>query len=79
MIGPLIAGSFEEASGDDALTEDHHDRFGDPASAGRWLADARVLLVDDSRMMRAVLKKALGEIGFQNVVEAVDGREAVAW
>jgi class 3 adenylate cyclase len=78
VIGPPIAGSFEKAFGDDALTEDHHDRFGDPASAGRWLADARVLLVDDSRMMRAVLKKALGEIGFQNVVEAVDGREAVA-
>jgi class 3 adenylate cyclase len=29
-------------------------------------------------MMRAVLKKALGEIGFQNVVEAVDGADAVA-
>jgi len=50
----------------------------EPASADHWLAKAQVLLVDDSRMMRAVLKKALGEIGFQNVVEAVDGADAVA-
>ena len=49
-----------------------------PESAGHWLAKAQVLLVDDSRTMRAMLKKALGQIGFENVVEAVDGRDAVA-
>jgi class 3 adenylate cyclase/CheY-like chemotaxis protein len=60
------------------LREDHATEPAEPASAGHWLARAQVLLVDDSRMMRAVLKKALGEIGFQNVVEAVDGADAVA-
>jgi class 3 adenylate cyclase/CheY-like chemotaxis protein len=60
------------------LSEDHATEPAEPASAGHWLARAQVLLVDDSRMMRAVLKKALGEIGFQNVVEAVDGADAVA-
>ena len=63
------------------MSEDHATEIAEPAepaSAGHWLARAQVLLVDDSRMMRAVLKKALGEIGFQNVVEAVDGADAVA-
>ena len=60
------------------MSEDHATEPAEPASAGHWLARAQVLLVDDSRMMRAVLKKALGEIGFQNVVEAVDGADAVA-
>jgi len=63
------------------LSEDHATEIADPAepaSADHWLARAQVLLVDDSRMMRAVLKKALGEIGFRNVVEAVDGGDAVA-
>lgn len=63
------------------MSEDHATEIAEPAepaSADRWLAKAQVLLVDDSRMMRAVLKKALGEIGFQNVVEAVDGADAVA-
>lgn len=63
------------------MSEDHATQIAEPAepaSADRWLAKAQVLLVDDSRMMRAVLKKALGEIGFRNVVEAVDGADAVA-
>ncbi len=63
------------------MSEDHATEIADPAepaSADHWLAKAQVLLVDDSRMMRAVLKKALGEIGFRNVVEAVDGADAVA-
>ena len=63
------------------MSEDHATEIADPAepaSADHWLARAQVLLVDDSRMMRAVLKKALGEIGFRNVVEAVDGGDAVA-
>ncbi len=60
------------------MSEDHGTEIAEPASADHWLARAQVLLVDDSRMMRAVLKKALGEIGFRNVVEAVDGADAVA-
>ena len=60
------------------MSEDHGTEIAEPASADHWLARAQVLLVDDSRMMRAVLKKALGEIGFRNVVEAVDGGDAVA-
>ena len=60
------------------MSEDHATEPAEPASADHWLARAQVLLVDDSRMMRAVLKKALGEIGFRNVVEAVDGGDAVA-
>ena len=63
------------------MSDDHGTEIADPAepaSADHGLARAQVLLVDDSRMMRAVLKKALGEIGFRNVVEAVDGGDAVA-
>lgn len=60
------------------MSEDHGTEIAEPVSAGQWLAKAQVLLVDDSRTMRAMLKKALGEIGFENVVEAVDGRDAVA-
>ena len=60
------------------MSEDHGTEIAEPVSADRWLAKAQVLLVDDSRTMRAILKKALGEIGFENVVEAVDGGDAVA-
>ena len=60
------------------MSEDQGTEIAEPVSADRWLAKAQVLLVDDSRTMRAILKKALGEIGFENVVEAVDGGDAVA-
>jgi len=60
------------------LSEDHGTEIAEPVSAARWLSEAQVLLVDDSRTMRAVLKKALGQIGFENVVEAFDGADAVA-
>jgi len=59
------------------LSDDQRTEIAEPGFADRGLTEARVLLVDDSRMMRAVLKKALGEIGFSNVVEAVDGGDAV--
>ena len=55
------------------MSEDHGTEIAGPESAGQWLAKAQVLHVDDSRVMRAMLKKALVEIGFENVVEAVDG------
>lgn len=37
----------------------------------------RVLVVDDSRVARAVLRKVLGEIGYSVVHEASDGAEAL--
>jgi CheY-like chemotaxis protein len=41
------------------------------------LAGARVLVVDDSRLMRLGLIRALKELGIQNVSEAGTGREAL--
>lgn len=38
----------------------------------------RILLVDDSRTIRNIQKKALADIGLTDVVEAVDGLEALA-
>ena len=37
----------------------------------------RILVVDDSRVARAVLRKVLGEIGYSVVHEASDGAEAL--
>ena len=36
----------------------------------------RALVIDDSKAIRIVLRKLLGELGFE-VVEAADGREAL--
>lgn len=41
------------------------------------LKDSAILVVDDSRLMRIVLTKALRELGFTNISEAVDGRDAI--
>jgi len=38
---------------------------------------AEVLVVDDSRMMRAGLTRSLKQLGFTNISEAVDGRDAI--
>jgi len=38
----------------------------------------RALVVDDSRAMRMLLKRELGRLGFEEVLEAGDGREAIA-
>ena len=38
---------------------------------------AKVLLVDDSRLIRMGLKRSLEEIGVTDIVEAGDGREAI--
>ena len=38
----------------------------------------KILLVDDSRTIRNIQKNVLAEIGYQNVVEASDGREALS-
>ena len=39
----------------------------------------RILVVDDSKVARAVLKKLLGELGYTDVAEASDGVEAMEW
>ena len=41
------------------------------------LAEARVLVVDDSRLMRLGLVRALRELGIQQIAEAGNGREAL--
>jgi sigma-B regulation protein RsbU (phosphoserine phosphatase) len=38
---------------------------------------AEVLVVDDSRMMRAGLTRSLKQLGFTNISEAVDGKDAI--
>ena len=38
----------------------------------------KILLVDDSRTIRNIQKNVLAEIGYQDVVEASDGREALS-
>jgi adenylate cyclase len=38
---------------------------------------AKVLLVDDSRLIRMGLRRSLEEIGIEDIVEAGDGREAI--
>ena len=40
--------------------------------------DIRILVVDDMMTMRKLVKKALSELGFSNIVEAPDGEQAWA-
>jgi class 3 adenylate cyclase len=42
------------------------------------LQNAEILVVDDSRMMRAGLTRSLKQLGFSNISEAVDGRDAIS-
>jgi two-component system chemotaxis response regulator CheY len=37
----------------------------------------RVLVVDDSRMARNVIKRTIGNLGMQLITEAVDGEQAI--
>jgi DNA-binding NtrC family response regulator len=48
----------------------------DTSSSERMLDRGRVLLVDDERMLRRVLRRGLAQAGFE-VVEACDGRAAL--
>lgn len=48
-----------------------------PDEVSASLKDAAILVADDSRLMRIVLKKALQELGFTNISEALDGRDAI--
>lgn len=38
----------------------------------------KILIVDDMSTMRKIIKNMLGQLGFKNVVEAEDGRKALA-
>lgn len=40
--------------------------------------EAKILVVDDMKMIRSAIKKYLAALGYQNTVEAANGREAVA-
>ena len=64
------------------MTENVRKIPGDAAADGgdflsRTLTSAAVLVVDDSRVMRAVLTKSLRDLGFTNITEAVDGSDAL--
>jgi len=41
------------------------------------LTDTSVLIVDDSRVMRMLLRKMVNELGIDDIVEAGDGQEAL--
>ena len=65
------------------MTENERKIPGDAAADGgefvsQTLKSAAVLVVDDSRVMRAVLTKSLRDLGFTNITEAVDGSDALA-
>jgi len=49
---------------------------GTPLNAAS-LREASVLVVDDSRMMRLALIRALNGLGFRNITEAANGRQAL--
>jgi len=48
-----------------------------PEEVADSLKKSEVLVVDDSRLMRMVLTKALQDLGFTNIDTAVDGRDAI--
>jgi adenylate cyclase len=48
-----------------------------PEEVASSLTKAELLVVDDSRMMRAALTRSLKGLGFTNISEAVNGRDAV--
>lgn len=38
---------------------------------------AKIMIVDDMKMIRSSIKKYLNTLGYENIVEAVDGEDAV--
>jgi len=48
-----------------------------PEEVSFILRKAKILIVDDSRLMRLGLTKALNNLGFTNIIEASDGDEAI--
>ena len=49
----------------------------DEAPSPEQIFSARVLVVDDSKMMRMGIIRSLKQLGFQNITEAADGRAAI--
>ena len=41
------------------------------------MADLRILVVDDSVTMRRIMINSLGKLGYKDVIEAVDGKDAI--
>ena len=60
-------------------TEKHHSvaELGRDANKPSDFKKAKVLLVDDSRLIRMSLRRSLVEIGLTDITEAGDGREAI--
>jgi len=58
-----------------AVNPDPELELGNSAPIG--FEKAKVLLVDDSRLIRMGLRRSLEEIGIKDIVEAGDGREAI--
>lgn len=52
-------------------------KFSNQVTGGYKLTDARILVVDDSPFMVAIVLKQLGNYGFKNVMEASDGVEGL--
>jgi class 3 adenylate cyclase len=48
-----------------------------PEEVSSSLTKAEILVVDDSRMMRAGLTRSLKQLGFNQISEAVDGKDAI--
>ncbi|MDR1365558.1 MAG: response regulator [Holosporales bacterium] len=40
--------------------------------------DATILIIDDSKVARMMLKKILNDLGYDNIAEAVDGPDGIA-
>lgn len=39
--------------------------------------DAKIMVVDDTKIIRFAMKKYLSALGYENIIEAVDGKDAV--
>jgi two-component system, response regulator PdtaR len=39
--------------------------------------DSKIMVVDDTRIIRFAMKKYLNALGYENIIEAVDGKDAV--
>ncbi|MBU0991934.1 MAG: response regulator [Proteobacteria bacterium] len=39
--------------------------------------DAKIMVVDDTKIIRFAMKKYLKSLGYENIIEAVDGNDAV--